>query len=112
MTDIDLHVIEPSGEEAYYGNKKTRIGGQVSRDFTEGYGPEEYVIKHAMPGIYKVKAKYYGSHRKDLAGTTTLLLTLSSNFGRVEKETIEYSSLRLMKCKDMVDVGEFVVPGK
>ena len=38
LTDMDLHVIEPSGEEAYYSHNRTRIGGMVSRDFTAGYG--------------------------------------------------------------------------
>ncbi len=42
MVDIDLHVVEPSGEEAYFGHPRTRSGGCMSRDFTQGYGPEEY----------------------------------------------------------------------
>ena len=33
-TDMDLHVVEPTGEIAYYSNKNTAIGGLVSRDFT------------------------------------------------------------------------------
>jgi len=32
-TDMDLHVIEPTGEEAYYGHNRTESGGMVSRDF-------------------------------------------------------------------------------
>ena len=47
-TDIDLHVIEPSGERAFYGHNRTTIGGRVSRDFTQGYGPEEYMLRKAM----------------------------------------------------------------
>jgi Ca-activated chloride channel homolog len=35
MTNIDLWVTEPSGEEAYYGNQLTSAGGQVSNDFAE-----------------------------------------------------------------------------
>merc|ERR1712157_69993 len=31
-TDIDLHVVEPSGTEVYYGNRTSSIGGQISRD--------------------------------------------------------------------------------
>jgi uncharacterized protein YfaP (DUF2135 family) len=30
MVDIDLHVVEPTGEEAYYGHRNTRIGGMVT----------------------------------------------------------------------------------
>ena len=43
-TDMDLHVVEPSGEEAFYSHNRTTIGGLVSRDFTQGYGPEEYMV--------------------------------------------------------------------
>ena len=53
MTDIDLHVIEPTGEKAYYAHNRTKIGGCVSRDFTRGYGPEEYMLKGAFPGAYR-----------------------------------------------------------
>ena len=57
MTDIDLWVLEPSGEKAYYGYRKTLIGGLVSRDFTQGYGPEEYLLKEAVKGSFNIKAK-------------------------------------------------------
>ena len=36
-TDIDLHVFEPGGEKCYYGNRNTKSGGTLSRDFREGY---------------------------------------------------------------------------
>ena len=37
-TDIDLHVLEPNGEEAFYGHRRTSEGGFVSEDVTTGYG--------------------------------------------------------------------------
>ena len=35
-TDIDLWVLEPSGEKAYYQHPRTNLGGRLSRDITDG----------------------------------------------------------------------------
>ena len=32
------------------------IGGLVSRDFTQGYSPEEYLVRRAAHGMYKIDA--------------------------------------------------------
>ena len=49
-TDLDLHVLEPTGTEVYYGNSPSNTtGGEISRDFTQGYGAIlllEYVPQH------------------------------------------------------------------
>ena len=42
--DIDLWVTDKDGEKCYYGNRITANGGRLSRDFTQGYGPEEFCI--------------------------------------------------------------------
>ena len=62
-TDVDLHVVEPSGEEAAYNHNRTTIGGLVSHDLTQGYGPEEYMVRRGMPGPFKIFARYYGSRQ-------------------------------------------------
>src|SRR5579863_9357317 len=46
-TDMDLWVDEPSGERAIYNNPRTRIGGRLSHDMTQGFGPEEYLLHRA-----------------------------------------------------------------
>ncbi|PTL98751.1 MAG: hypothetical protein DA394_08095 [Candidatus Arcticimaribacter sp.] len=38
-TDIDLWVTDPNDEKCNYTNKTTRIGGKMSNDITQGYGP-------------------------------------------------------------------------
>jgi len=107
-TDIDLHVLEPSGQEAFFGQNRTQIGGLVSRDFTQGYGPEEYLIKKAQPGTYKIRAKFYGSQQQKIAGPVTVQATIITNFGRSDEQR-QAITLRLADAKEMIDIGEVTI---
>lgn len=107
-TDIDLHVVEPSGQEAFFGQNRTQIGGLVSRDFTQGYGPEEYLIKKAQSGTYKIRAKFYGSQQQKIAGPVTVQATITTNFGRPDEQR-QAITLRLAEAKDMFDIGEVTI---
>ena len=110
-TDIDLHVVEPSGEEAFYGHNTTTIGGHVSRDFTQGYGPEEYVLRRALPGVYKIRCKYYGSSQQTLVGPATVTATVITNYGRADEKR-QVLTLRLESVKETVDIGEVTIGGR
>ena len=104
-TDIDIHVLEPNGEEAFYQNRRTASGGFVSQDITTGYGPEEYLQLKGQNGIYKVLTHYYGSRQQKLTGPATATATVYTDWGRpAEKRQI--LSLRLDKPKEKVTVGE------
>jgi len=105
MTDMDLHVLEPSAEEAYYGHNATTIGGQVSRDFTQGYGPEVYSLRRAMHGTYKIKSKFYGSSAAELIGAVTLQVDVFTNYGR-ENEKRKSLTFRLTEKKEEFVLGE------
>ena len=104
LTDMDLHVIEPSDEEAFYGHNRTTIGGLVSRDFTQGYGPEEYLLKKAMHGNYVIKTKFYGSSAAKLIGAVTLHVDVYTNYGRPNQK-VQSMTLRLTGEKEMFTVG-------
>ncbi len=108
LTDVDLHVYEPTGEHASYSHNLTEIGGLVSRDFTEGYGPEEYVLRRAVPGVYQIKAHYYSSHRQSLVGPCTVLVNVFTNYGRSDEKK-RVLTLRLEESGDTVLVGEIVI---
>jgi Ca-activated chloride channel family protein len=108
LTDMDLHVVEPSGEEAYYGHSRTAIGGRVSRDFTQGYGPEEYSIRRAMPGTYELKTKFFGSSAAQLQGAVTLYVDLYTDYGRPNQKK-QSITLRLAEQKDTFTVGEITI---
>ncbi len=108
MTDMDLHIIEPSGEEAYYSNNRTRIGGLVSRDFTQGYGPEVYNIHRAMRGKYILRTKFYGASAAKLAGAVTLQVDIYTHYGRPTQKRRSVT-LRLTEKKETFTVAEVVL---
>ncbi|MBI3372396.1 MAG: DUF2135 domain-containing protein [Betaproteobacteria bacterium] len=107
-TDIDLWVTDPNGEKAYYGNRLSYQGGRMSQDFTGGYGPEEFSLRSAKPGRYKVEAQFYGNRQQIVAGATTLQLRLATRFGTAD-EAEKIVTLRLKGQGEVVTVGEFEV---
>ncbi len=81
-SDMDLWVLEPSGDTAIYSNPKTRIGGRLSNDMTRGYGPEEYLLRSAPRGEYEIRANVYAPDALDPNGATTVRARLYRNWGR------------------------------
>jgi Ca-activated chloride channel homolog len=104
LTDVDLWVTEPSGERCKYDHNRTTIGAAMSRDFTQGYGPEEYCLRRAMSGEYKIQANYYGSSQTSLVGPATVQATVITHFGRPDEKR-QSLTVRLATQKDVVDVG-------
>jgi tetratricopeptide (TPR) repeat protein len=107
-TDIDLWVTDPNGERAFYGNRLTYQGGRMSQDFTGGYGPEEFSLKHAKPGKYRIEAQFYGNRQQIVAGATTLQVKLATGFGTAAQKE-QSVTLRLKERQEVVFVGEFDV---
>jgi tetratricopeptide (TPR) repeat protein len=107
-TDIDLWVTDPNNEKVYYANRLGYQGGAMSRDFTGGYGPEEFSLHNAKPGKYTVQAHFFGNHQQVVAGATTLMLRLSTGFGTVQQKD-ENVILRLTGQGSEVDVATFEV---
>ena len=105
MTDIDLWVIEPTEEKAYYGHNHTSIDGLVSKDFTQGYGPEEYLIKKAMHGKYKIQVNYFGSNSQTLLGPVTVHADIFTNFGRPNEQK-KSITMRLNERQDTLTVSD------
>lgn len=107
-SDMDLWVTDPNGEKCFYAHRYTYQGGHMSRDFTGGYGPEEFLLKKAKPGKYKVEANFYGNRQQIVAGATSLQLSFFTGYG-TPKQKEENVTLRLKGNGETVFVGEFVV---
>jgi len=104
-TDIDLWVTDPKGETCMYSNPGTRIGGRISDDFTEGYGPEQFLLKKAVKGRYSIKVDYYGESRAKLAGKTTLMAEVFTNYGKPN----EVRRIITLQLEDTEQDGEAMV---
>ena len=104
-TDIDLHVLEPNGEECYYGHRRTAEGGFVSEDVTTGYGPEEYLKKELEEGTYKILSNYFASHQAALTGATTVTATVYTDWSTAQEKR-QTLTLRLDKPKAKHLIGE------
>ncbi|MEN8216781.1 MAG: hypothetical protein ABFS56_10480 [Pseudomonadota bacterium] len=102
-TDVDMHVIEPSGEECYYRHRDTKIGGHLSQDVTQGYGPEMYTLANAKPGIYRIKAKYFASNANRASTRTKVSATIIQNWG-TEQERILHKTVTLRYGKEMHEI--------
>ncbi len=102
--DIDLWVIDPHNEKCMYNNQNTNIGGHLSHDLTGGYGPEEFLLKKALPGDYKVKVNYFGDRQQRVTGSTTVYVDMYTNYGK-PNEKKQSTILKLDRTKDVIDVG-------
>jgi tetratricopeptide (TPR) repeat protein len=107
-SDMDLWVTDPNGERCYYAHRSTYQGGQLSQDFTGGYGPEEFSLRRAKPGKYKVEANFFGDRQPLVTGATTLHLQLSTGWGGAAQRD-QQVTLRLKDAKETILVGEFEV---
>jgi uncharacterized protein YfaP (DUF2135 family) len=85
-TDLDLWVDEANGERAYYGNTETRMGGRISNDMTDGYGPEEYLLRRAPAGTFTVRADVFSSDELNPNGGSRITARLIRNFGRPDEK--------------------------
>jgi tetratricopeptide (TPR) repeat protein len=106
-TDIDLWVTDPDNERCFYGHPSTEMGGRISHDFTQGLGPEQFLLKKAAKGRYKVEVNYYGDTQVRLAGETTVLVEVYTNYGMPQQQR-RLVTLQLKKGgSGAVYVGDF-----
>ena len=111
--DIDLWVLDPAGEWAYYSQPQTSTGGQMSDDFTEGYGPETFTIVRPLPGTYTVYAHYFANHEQKLAAPITVYLEFQTPFGQELAKSGAAKTIatvrRLEDNKEHIEIGRFTV---
>ena len=109
-TDIDLHITDPTREVCYYQNKRTKIGGRISPDITQGYGPEQFMLKKAISGKYKIEINYFGDRQVKSEGPTTVMAEIYLYYAdkRQERKIVTlHMSKQTKNDSGRVLVGEF-----
>ncbi len=111
-TDVDLWVVDPNGERSIPGGQPAYQGGRMSLNFSGGYGPEEYSLRMARPGKYRITARF-ASHRQQVvgAGPTHGQLRIYTKFGTFEQSESAYS-VRLIRPGEALTIAEIEVPGQ
>ena len=104
--DMDLWVTDPKNEECYYSNKLTYLGGKISEDVTQGYGPEEFMLKKAVKGKYKVQVDYFGTSSQKQLMPVSLRIIFYTHYGTPQQKQQE-TTVRLSNAKEVIEVGTF-----
>lgn len=105
-TDIDLHVVEPTGNETYFGNRNSPIGATLDQDVTTGYGPETYTLANAVEGSYQVRAKYYSDNGMPQTFVRVDVILFE---GTAREERLVFHGV-LEKTDEVVHVASFTLP--
>jgi len=107
-SDMDLWVDQPDGERAIYNNPLTAIGGRLSNDMTEGFGPEEYLLHHAIGGRYRISVNVYAADRINPNGSTVVTARLFRNYGRANQaeQTMEVELHKADKGEKLIGTFE------
>lgn len=108
-TDIDLWVTQPNGERCMYSAPTTSAGGRISNDFTNGYGPEQFLLKKAIKGKYTVETNYFGESRFVLSGATTVMAEIYLYYasGKEERKVITLQMSEAGHTQDGALIGTF-----
>lgn len=107
-TDVDLHVVDPTGAHTFYANRVSPSGGALDVDVTTGYGPEIFAHPSPPPGVYLVYVNFYGAGR-DREIVTVAHVTVLIGEGSMREKRQEIT-VPLRSPGDLTLVYSFVYP--
>lgn len=109
QTDLDLHVISPDGQHAWYGERSLPNGGGIDTDVTTGYGPEIYANPSPPAGLWLVYVNFYGGRASSEEGLTIASLSILSNEGTPDEKQ-ETFRIPMRQAGETVLVKQFAYP--
>jgi Ca-activated chloride channel family protein len=101
MENMNFSIIEPSGENVNCNHPLSLTGGYLSG----GFGPEEYFVRKAMPGTYRIKTNFQGDPIEKMFGAIILKIDIYTNYGR-SNEKLNSALIHMKRSKKDVVIGE------
>lgn len=105
-TDLDLHVITPSGQHAWYGQRVVN-GGAIDIDVTDGYGPEIFASPAPEKGLYQIYINFYGGSGSNSLTTAHLAITTNENSPHEKRQEF---TVPMRFSGELVLVRQFMYP--
>lgn len=99
--DVDLHVRDRRGDEAYYAHRELASGGRLLDDLTDGFGPEMLAIDWPDAFPYRIAAHYFRRGPEGL-GLGAIQVIRHDGHGGL---TIEDRPFALQLDDAMIDLG-------
>ena len=97
---VDLHVITPNGEHAWYGQRVIPSGGAIDQDAAnDGSAPQIFATPNGAHGIYQVYINYY--YKSGAKPTITGRVTVITDENTVREKQQSYP-VQLLKAGELV----------
>ena len=108
-----VSIVEPDGKICSYAKPESATGGRITkndynyRSYYYSDAPEEYQVKQAQAGKYKIKLSYsdYGGYYYDVKVPTVVKITIFKNWGK-SNQTIEVENIIMDNQYGEVEIGE------
>jgi len=105
-SDVELFILEPNGEKCYSFHNITSHGGLISVDCPV-FGPEEYVIRNAVPGEYQVWVRLFHTIYNNPTGSI-ITVSIFLNYGEDNEKSV-ITNVRLQRNKQIYHVATISV---
>ena len=104
-----LYVTDPNGEVCFYSRQETPNGARFINDQTNGYGPEQVVVKKAMKGKYKIKVHFYGSSNFKGFNTSSIFIQATTHAGQGNENTTYFCNQLIANNTSDIELGTIEV---
>lgn len=84
-TDLDLWVEQPNGTAIGFSKRASAEGARYLHDITQGYGPEEFMIRSALDGTWRIELDTFSADQRNPNGPSTATVRIIRKFATPEQ---------------------------